>query len=559
VNWSRRRPDPRHGTSRRGIAALLGVALAVTATAGPAAASGDAAPGDTPAPASSMVIPPPNGTELQIESALYELMVPALMVAADTQVRTLMRNAVGRQFDGDTNALWSTVIQEAEESQVVDPNAPEWVALKNEVAQFGNINGFAYDPQVYIPNFGEGALPSSTVEMAVAPADELAASATGYWMDANGQFHTTAPIDEAYVATHEVWVLSVNERIIVGGPPVAVQPASGPTGAAAKAGPAGREEAARGERAGARGDLAAALACNTTGLRNNNGEEYLLKWRVPDKSNFGGLFEGKREMKLVVIGTGGTIIKTYYFPKVKRKNIDEWQNSELFLTTWDTAVWGSAMAYQWYELDGGGTTTSTITVPVQGGGSISTSVTNQARDDDGGNTAVLFSESTAIEYTTGRVNFYTCTKGGDGGTGNDNFACGAIASASSTYPGYSPARATDCNPDTRLGGAYSWSNNNNTYPPSNPQWLQADLGVNKTFRRVVVYTSQGYPIRDFDVQVWNGVTFVTVQPVVRANTQLSVTVTFPARTARLIRILGRSGPTHQLNHVRVNELEVYAV
>lgn len=84
------------------------------------------------------------------------------------------------------------------------------------------------------------------------------------------------------------------------------------------------------------------------------------------------------------------------------------------------------------------------------------------------------------------------------------------------------------------------------------------MGVNKTFRRAVVYTSQGYPIRDFDVQEWNGVTYVTVGQV-RGNTQLSVTVTFSAQTSRLVRILGRSGPTHQLNYVRVNELEVYAV
>ena len=111
---------------------------------------------------------------------------------------------------------------------------------------------------------------------------------------------------------------------------------------------------------------------------------------------------------------------------------------------------------------------------------------------------------------------------------------------------------------TALGGPYSWANSANTYPPNNPQWVQADMGVDKTFRRVVVYTSQGYPIRDFDVQVWNGVTFVTVASVT-GNTQLSVPVTFPARTSRLVRILGRSGPNHQLNYVRVNELEVYAV
>ena len=74
---------------------------------------------------------------------------------------------------------------------------------------------------------------------------------------------------------------------------------------------------------------------------------------------------------------------------------------------------------------------------------------------------------------------------------------------------------------------------------------------------MVVKTSAGYPIRDFDVQVWNGISFLTVASV-RGNTALSVPVTFASRTARLIRISGRSGPTHQPGYVRVNELEVYA-
>ncbi|GIJ19796.1 hypothetical protein Vlu01_04200 [Micromonospora lutea] len=529
--------------------ALLGVALVATTVASPAQAESKPA-----APAAAL----PPTLEVQIHSRLQNLLNPVLSVAADTQVRTLVRNAAARQFDGDTNALWSTVIREAEESRIVNPNASNWLALKNAVAQFQSINGYAYDPQVYIPNLDEVIIPTSSVTLAVAPADEAATSATGYRVDQYGNVEILAtPINEAYVETNEVWVLSVNERITLGGPPVHLREVPEEKEAD------GKEAERFDQNVPAAGAVEAPQAqpmavCSPTGLRNNQGEEYLQRWRVPDKNSFGGLFEGKREMRLLVVTSTGIQVKNYLFPKVKRKHIDSWQNSNVFITTWDRAVWGEVLGYQWYELDGGDTVSSTISIPVQGGGSISTTVTSQERDDDGGSAAVLFSESTYREYDTGRVRFNLCSQGGDGGTGTDNFACGAIASASSTYSGYAPGRVTDCNRDTRLGGAYSWANALGTWPPGNPEWVQADFGVNRTIRRVVVYTSEGYPIRDFDVQVWNGVTYVTVASVT-GNTQLAVTVNFSARTTRIVRILGRSGPNHQQTYVRVNELEAYAV
>ncbi|MEU0556837.1 discoidin domain-containing protein [Dactylosporangium sp. NPDC006015] len=514
---------------RRAVTVLLGGVLVIPAVAMPAPA------------AQAAVIP---SVDQQIESQLRNMLNETLLASANSQLRALTRNVVSRQFDGDTNALLSTVIAEAEAGGIVDTSASWWQSFKSKTLNFV-VNGYRYDPQIYIPNFGEGALPTSVVDVAVAPASDATTSVQGYYVDLNGVIRPTPyMIDETRVASYEVWVLGVNEKINYGGP-VPVAPLQ------AQAQPAGPQAT---QAAGA----GLAAACNPTGLRNNQGSEYLQRWRVPDRSSFGSLFEGKREMKLVVIGSIGGIIKTYFFPKVRKRDIDSWQNSDVFITTWDRAVWGNAIAYQWFELDGGGTTSTAVSVPVQGGGTITSTVSGQERDDNGGGAAVVFSESTFQEYDTGLIRFNMCSTGGDGGTGIENLACGAIASASSTFSGYSPSRATDCNPDTRLGPAYSWANNSGTYPPNNPEWLQADFGVNKTFSRVVVKTSAGYPIRDYDIQVWNGISFLTVASV-RGNTALSITSTFPSRTARLIRISGRSGPTHQLNYVRVNELEVYAV
>lgn len=126
--------------------------------------------------------------------------------------------------------------------------------------------------------------------------------------------------------------------------------------------------------------------------------------------------------------------------------------------------------------------------------------------------------------------------------GSVNLACSAVASAYTTYPGYSAARVNDCVPDTRLGGAYSWTTAGSS--ASNgilPQWVQLDFGIVQSFSKVVVYTTQGYPIKDYDIQVWNNTTWVTVAAV-RGNTSTVRESFFLPTSARLIRILGIWGP-----------------
>lgn len=501
-----------------------------------------------------LAVAPPTNDDIQIEQRLRTLIQPALAtLAQDSQLRVLVRNIVSRQFDGDTNALFSTVIQEAEEAWLVDPYDPNWMALKDAVAQFQYINGWTYYPQIYINDYDEGVIETEQIIVAVAPADENAVTATGYAINSGGYAEPVMTVDEAYMSVYEVWVLSVNEPVPGTDPRVLAAASKAPK----VSGPTAAEE----ESAQSTSDMRIAAVCNPTGIRNDKGLEYLQKWRAKSESSFGQPFEGKREMRLQILNMSGAVIKNIIFPKVKKKRMDEWQNADMFITTWDRAVWGDVFGYVWSEIDSGPNVSIAINIPIPApiGGSITTTLSWQARDDDGGSTPVMFTESTYIQYDTGLMLFNVCSMGGDGGTGNDNLACAGVASASSTFSGYSPARANDCNRDTRLGGLYSWANNSGTYPPNNPEWIQVDFGVNKTFRRFVVYTSAGYPIRDFDIQVWNGVNFVTVASVT-GNTQLSMTITLTsARTSRLVRLLGRHGPTHQPGYVRVNEIEVYPV
>lgn len=141
--------------------------------------------------------------------------------------------------------------------------------------------------------------------------------------------------------------------------------------------------------------------------------------------------------------------------------------------------------------------------------------------------------------------------------GNVNLAIGATATAQSTFSGYSPARVNDGSRNTTVGGAYSWTNAHTSGTDGRvPQWLQLDFGVNKTFSRVDIYTSTGYIMRDYDVQYWNGTSWVTLVTVT-GNTLVQRSHTFASTSARLVRIYARSGSTSQPWYVRVNEFEVY--
>jgi hypothetical protein len=490
-----------------------------------------------PAAAASV---PPDQDDVLVQEHLQALLRPVLAVAQDTQVQWLVRSEVMRQFDGDTEVLLSTFISEAEESMIVDPNDPDWQALKNEVAAFADINGFAHDPQIYIPNIDTGVNPGSTVTVVVAPAEDSVISVPGYQLDGYRQVVTLdTSIDEPYARTNEVWVLSVNEPADIGGAGETLQ--SGATGTVTGKSPARV--------------MGPMVTCNSTGLRNNRGLEYLEQFKVPSPNSLESWIKGKLEMRVLILGTAGWEIKRVGFGKLRHTEITNWQTVDIFITTWDRAILGEVVAYQWYESDGGKQKNITVDFGPPIG---NVTFQWQKRDDDAGHTLVRFTESTNIDYSTGLVNFKVCNSGGDGGTGFENFARTGITAASSTFPGYSSSRINDGSIDTNYGGATSWANAAGTYPPTTPEWVQVDFGVDKTFRRVVLYTSAAYPIRDFDVQVWNGITFVTVASV-NNNTQPSLTLTFAARTSRLVRISGRSGPTDQPGFVRVNELQVFAV
>jgi hypothetical protein len=141
--------------------------------------------------------------------------------------------------------------------------------------------------------------------------------------------------------------------------------------------------------------------------------------------------------------------------------------------------------------------------------------------------------------------------------GKGNLLRGGVASASSTYYEYDAARTIDGDRSTALGPAYSWSNARETDTvPALPATLQIAPTMPITAEQVIVRSTADWEIRDYDLDYFDGLSWTTIERV-RGNTQTVREHRFPATRIEALRIVGRSGPDHQVVHVRVNEVEAY--
>lgn len=138
-----------------------------------------------------------------------------------------------------------------------------------------------------------------------------------------------------------------------------------------------------------------------------------------------------------------------------------------------------------------------------------------------------------------------------------NLALGGSTTASSTYCSgsglhcYHAYRINDGDRDTTVGGYYSWAN-----AAGLPAWVKVDFGTTRAFNRVKLYTSSGYPIRNYKIQYWTGSSWSNAATIT-GNTSTERTHTFSTKTSSQVRVLGELGPSNQSVYVRVNELEVY--
>jgi|GEM_PF-3125859 len=202
---------------------------------------------------------------------------------------------------------------------------------------------------------------------------------------------------------------------------------------------------------------------------------------------------------------------------------------------------------------------------------------------------------TSLQDSHGRSLNKSTTRSVQASNAPINVAPRALATASSTLcssPGahcYSAARVNDGSTSTSLGGQHSWTNavidcsnplsicispagvndggdsgglggSNTASTPILPQWVRLSWPAAISIRRIELFTTSGFEIREFVIQSLSGTQWITLSatpsfPTNSTSTQLSFS--FPPVTTQAIRVLGRSGPAIQPEHMRINELQVY--
>lgn len=139
--------------------------------------------------------------------------------------------------------------------------------------------------------------------------------------------------------------------------------------------------------------------------------------------------------------------------------------------------------------------------------------------------------------------------------GLPNIALSATASASTTYPGYDPANAIDGSPNTGVTDSHGWAN---AHLAAAPHWLELDFGQPRMFARVDLYTTSGYELRDYRLQIWTGSGWDDIIDPVTGNTTVYRSHRFQPVTSSRLRVLCSYGSVRQPGFVRINEIEVYA-
>ncbi|RLK58954.1 hypothetical protein [Actinokineospora cianjurensis] len=141
----------------------------------------------------------------------------------------------------------------------------------------------------------------------------------------------------------------------------------------------------------------------------------------------------------------------------------------------------------------------------------------------------------------------------------ENFARTGYATASSTFTGYNAYRVNDGDTSAEVGCDHSWSSAKDRSPTTTPEWVQVRWSTLRSVSHIVVFTSDGYQLRDFDVQVLHGNEgWWDTVATYNYNTNTKVNVWFGARNTRGVRILAKVGPSHQPLYVRVNEIQAFA-
>lgn len=156
------------------------------------------------------------------ESNLSKIGKGIVLTTADNNgFRELVYNEIEKKFDGDYNVLTKTLDDKSKALNVnlsdkirkVDGNPSDGEPL----SAFANVDGKSYNPQVFIPFYEElkktGKIGIETPTLVVFNGKKKEKDLEEGYTLQNGKISKlTFLVDQEYAKTHEVWVLSINDR-----------------------------------------------------------------------------------------------------------------------------------------------------------------------------------------------------------------------------------------------------------------------------------------------------------------------------------------------------------
>ena len=299
--------------------------------------------------------------------------------SCELDFKTTVYKMIQARFDGDDNVLCKDVLSKTKD--IEDGSIMEALQYYQQQGLF---------PQIYIPCYEElqeRKTEENIIFINAIGVDESQVAFQGYCFENDTIVETPYLIDEEYAMNHEVWVISLNERVDENGNPII-------TG--------NYTDSINGPR-------------NEQSQRSGRKYECVQKIKCPNLSEIEGWIKGAPELKCVCYSHkwGGNLTTQYFYPN-KRKDINNvfWTVDNGYsrrMYYWNTTDISNYVNFLWIELDDSGSTTTltnSYSIPLETGGTnnITYSVQIKEQDIDCGSFTPYYNDGrVGLSYTTGLV------------------------------------------------------------------------------------------------------------------------------------------------------------
>lgn len=297
--------------------------------------------------------------------------------STDDIFRNQVYKMVNYRFDGDDNVLCKELQNANREIQDLDFD------IATALNYFQNEGRY---PQIYIPFFDENEKTRGQENIIFVNAinvDESQLALQGYYWDGESLAPTDFMVDEEYAENHEVWVLSINERVDENGNPLFSFEMEGDNG----------ENGGKGY--------------SRTGIKH----EYITRIKCTNLNQIESWFYGAPELRCDCVSGSSTKVSTQFFYPENRSDINEkyWCvncNYGRKMYYWNHSLITKYVFFQWTEIDNSGASVSfPISFSIAGIVNAGVTITLKADDKNAGGYAVCYDESYGEDspYITGNI------------------------------------------------------------------------------------------------------------------------------------------------------------